>query len=488
MKHFIFITLALALLVCGCDQKPHETEESAAPILVSSSPQDGAEGIKSGKLTITLVFDQNIKRAISPIPISISPEAKIGKVNDFNEKLSIELEELKDNSTYTVTLSSGAITGFKPNQKATSEISISFSTEINIALPSYSLNPSTTLSNPKATAEAKSVYNFLLQQSGKKIISGVQSSSSNTNDFVDEVATITGAHPALAGYDFIFLHYSPTPEGWSWVQNYSDISAAKEHWAKGGIVSYMWHWNVPTSKLAWDNGLEKRNFDGYNFYSEKTNFSINNALTEGTWENEFILKDIEEAASYLKLLQDAGIAVIWRPLHEAAGNYDLYGKNGAWFWWGKGGSEPCKKLWKLLYDKFTNTYGLNNLIWVWTLDAAEGAESSYDDWYPGDEYVDIIGVDIYADNTESKARQYQAAVNLGKGKKLVTISECGNIPDPVKCLQDEQAWSWFMVWPSTRNSEDKYCSFGYKYNTESYWKKVMSSSQVLTRENMPKIH
>ena len=167
--------------------------------------------------------------------------------------------------------------------------------------------------------------------------------------------------------------------------------------------------------------------------------------------------------------------MLWRPLHEAAGNYTLYGSNGAWFWWGRGGAEPCKALWKLLRDKLEGEYGLDNLIWVWTLDATVGAEADYAKWYPGNDLVDIVGVDIYAEDTEAKARQYQAAVALSGGRKLVTVSECGNIPDPEKCIVAGQTWSWFLTWDLE----------SYKLNTESYWKTLMASPMVLTREQMP---
>lgn len=335
------------------------------------------------------------------------------------------------------------------------------------------------LTNPQASAQAKNVYAFLLEQNGGKMLSGVQSGgTANNNERVNQIYTLTGKHPALAGYDYIFLQYSPTPAGWSWVVNYADISAPREQWENNGLVSFMWHWNVPNSKADWDNG-KAGNFDGYNFYTEKTSFSIQNALTEGTWEHDFILQDIEKVAGYLKLLQEENIPVIWRPLHEAAGNYNLYDgiPNNAWFWWGKGGAEACKQLWKLLRDKLEGEYGLNNLIWVWTLDATPGAESEWDSWYPGNDCVDMVGVDIYANDTEAKRYQYQAAVNLSGGRKMVTVSECGNIPDPAKCFAQNQAWSWFLAWDLE----------SYPLNTNDYWKQLMSSSQVLTRESMPSL-
>ncbi len=333
------------------------------------------------------------------------------------------------------------------------------------------------LTNAKAASVAKNVYAFLRTMSGQKMLSGIQSGgTANNNDALDRVFNLTGKHPAVSSYDFIFLQYSPTPAGWSWKVDYGDISAAKEHWNSHGLVSYMWHWNVPTSEQAWQDG-KNGNYEGYGFYSKDTAFDINRALTEGTWENEFILADIKKVAGYLKLLKDEGIPVIWRPLHEAAGNYDVYGTNGAWFWWGRGGAEPCKKLWKLLRDKLEGEYGLDNLVWVWTLDATQGAEKQYSKWYPGNDLVDIVGVDIYADDTDAKQRQYDAAVALSGGHKMVTISECGNVPDPAKCLGAKQAWSWFLVWDFD----------SYKLNTENYWKTLMASSAVVTREGMPSL-
>ena len=73
---------------------------------------------------------------------------------------------------------------------------------------------------------------------------------------------------------------------------------------------------------------------------------------------------------------------LFRPLHEA---------EGAWFWWGAEGPEPCKKLYRLLYDKLTNEYGLDNIIWEWTGYTYETSAA----WYPGDDVVDMIGYDKY---------------------------------------------------------------------------------------------
>lgn len=488
MKRFLLSIICFGALLAGCGKEIDPPAPAAAPQLLGSVPADGASDLTGESLTVTLTFDQNIKYVSGGASVSVTGGAKIEKIYPYHATLSINLSGLVAGGTYTVTVPKGAVHGFAANQETSEEVRVTFSMKyVEPYVPSV-LDPVKTLVNPDASPQAKKVYDFLIGQSGKKTLSGVQSSHSHKNDFVDFIYQKTGKHPALAGYDFLFLQFSPTPDNWSWVQNYNDISAAKEQWAANGLVNYMWHWNVPNSKADWDNGVNNYNFDGYAFYTDKTSFDIREAVKEGTWQHDFIMKDIEEVAGYLQLLENENIPVIWRPLHEAAGNYDLYGPNGAWFWWGRHGAEPCKQLWRLLYDQLVNVYGLDNLIWVWTVDVTKGAEDKFLDWYPGDEYVDILGVDIYESNTNAKERQYQALVDLTKGKKLVTISECGNIPDPGKCMDAGNRWSWFMVWCTTDSNGNLALNTpDWSYNTLDHWKNVMDSPYVLNREDMPSL-
>ena len=484
MKAVYKIFVLFAFLLAACQEGTPVTP-LAAPVLVSADPADGSEGLTGEALKVTLTFNQAVKCPTTEhSKVTIDGGAKIDRISNNLKDLYIEVSGLVGGESYTLVLPKGAVQGMGENQLPAEEIRLSFSMKyIEPYVPSV-LNPAKTLTNPNASKEAQNVYAFLCEQSGKKTLSGAQSSHSNKNDFVDFIAQQTGHQPALAGYDFIFLHYSPTPEGWTWEQNYNDISAAKEQWEANGLVNYMWHWNVPETEKAWKDG----DADSYAFYSDQTSFDIVEALKPGTWQNEFIMQDIKEAAGYLQLLEDENIPVIWRPLHEAAGNYDIYGGNGAWFWWGRSGAEPCKQLWKLLYDQLVGVYGLDNLIWVWTVDVPVGAEDKWADWYPGDEYVDIVGVDIYASDTDAKTRQYQALVDLTKGGKLVTISECGNIPDPDKCMDAGNKWSWFMVWCTSDSDGNLSLNIpDWSLNTLGHWNHVLGSEYVINREDMPSL-
>ena len=462
----IALSAAFLAILWSCEKEPADTDPvDNTPkelTLDASSFEVPVEG-KAMSLTVTAPS----RPKVTGLPDWIT--FKDGTYSNYKITfgLTVAANPTYEARTATLTVTSGSLSKTVSVKQAAAEK----------PTPPEPVTVDTDLTNAKASSAAKKVYNFLREQAGQKVLSGVQSGgTANNNDRVNEIFQKTGKHPALAGYDYIFLQYSPTPAGWDWVVDYGDISAAKEQWKANGLVSFMWHWNVPNSEADWEKG-KAGDFSGYNFYCDKTSFSITRALQEGTWENEFILKDIEKVAGYLKLLQQEGIPVLWRPLHEAAGNYTLYGANGAWFWWGRGGADACKRLWKLLRDKLEGEYGLDNLIWVWTLDATPGAEKDYASWYPGNDQVDIVGVDIYADDIEAKSRQYKAAVDLSGGHKLVTVSECGNIPDPGRCLAAGETWNWFLVWDLEN----------YKLNTDAYWKSLMSSSRVLTRENMPSL-
>ena len=83
-------------------------------------------------------------------------------------------------------------------------------------------------------------------------------------------------------------------------------------------------------------------------------------------------------AGLLRPFSDEHIPILWRPFHEA---------EGSWFWWGREGAEPCKKLYRLMFERFTERHRLDNLIWVQNSPKIEN--------YPGDDVVDIISRDLY---------------------------------------------------------------------------------------------
>lgn len=306
------------------------------------------------------------------------------------------------------------------------------------------LTPTRRLSNPKASDATKRLYNYLCDQYGEHILSGQQEYCGEHNynlwndpdNFIKDneaefeyLMETTGKLPAIRGIDFLSYR---SGSGW-------DDHAAERarQWVNeyGGIATITWHWNVPSKEGDQDDVAFYVESTGNTPY---TTFSITQALEEGTWEHEQLLNDIDFIAKKFQILKDADAPVLFRPLHEA---------EGAWFWWGAEGPEPCKALYRLMYDKLTNEYGLDNIIWVWT----GGTFETSADWYPGDDVVDIVGYDKYncADgeaNLSSISSTFYGLVQSTDGQKMVAMTENDSIPSLDNLLNEKAAWLYFCPW------------------------------------------
>ena len=310
--------------------------------------------------------------------------------------------------------------------------------------PRFTINSS--LVTPGATLQAVNLYNFLKNNYDKKIISGVM--TLNSFDETTWLKNNTGKEPAIIGLDFMHCN-----RNYNWYDNEQPIKDAKTWWDRNGIPVLVWHWRDP-SRLT------------EAFYTSQTSFDVNKINDPASPEYNAMISDIDFVAGLLKTLQTQNVPVIWRPLHEAA---------GGWFWWGAKGAAPCKKLYQLMYDRMVNYHGLKNLIWMWT------REPNDDAWYPGDQYIDIVGRDIYqTGNHSSQIAEFNAMNTLYATKKMVTISECGSMPDVDNLVADKAAWSWFMPWYGdfTRNST---------HNPLNLWQKMFASSYVITLDEMPSL-
>ena len=204
----------------------------------------------------------------------------------------------------------------------------------------------------------------------------------------------------------------------------------------------------------------------YTYVPSETEFDLKNATVEGTWEKAFVDYDLANLAAYLKLLKDAGIPVLWRPLHEAA---------GGWFWWGTD-AEAYKALWKYMFN-YLKAEGFDNLIWVWT------SQTGDDNWYPGNEYVDIVGRDLYGDNATSCSNNYTTLFNK-YSNKIVTLSECGwseytnlRVANISEQWESGAKWSWFMPWYDGSDAVNKHAD-------EAWWKAAMELDYVITRDKV----
>ncbi|MBQ8158850.1 MAG: beta-mannosidase [Prevotella sp.] len=334
---------------------------------------------------------------------------------------------------------------------------------------------SRTLVNPNATAEAQQLYAKLRSIYGTKALSGVVADIDWNYREAENVHKWTGKWPAINVFDFINIHASKdvNPKGWL---DYSDMTPVNEWHQAGGIVGAMWHWQVKAN-----NGTNMTCSPGGN--ASETSFDPSQVYVDGTAENRQAIHDVDQVAGYLKTMQKKGIPVIWRPLHEAAGNTYEYEGGRAWFWWGAKGADAYKKLWRWMYNRLVSHHGLNNLIWVWT--AQTGDES----WYPGDDVVDIVGRDNYAALMYPLMKEFNQLTQQYP-TKMITLAECGN-GDEVnmslwsKIWQQGSRWSWFMTWYDHAYNEGN--SEEHQFAGPEWWKDAFNSGVVLDREEWLKV-
>jgi mannan endo-1,4-beta-mannosidase len=290
-----------------------------------------------------------------------------------------------------------------------------------------------TLVDPQADAPTQGLMSYLTSIYGTKTLSGQQHENSKNLSFPvsNYLAKSGGLLPAIRATDLI--EYSPSRlQHGANPRNESEETIA---WAQktGGVVTMSWHWNAPTDLI---NTSGKEWWRG--FYTDSTTFDLQAALANpGSPKYNLLLSDIDAIAVQLKKFQTAGVPVIWRPLHEA---------QGGWFWWGAKGAEPFKQLWGLMHDRLTNYHDLHNLIWEFTSSSAEG---NWLDWYPGDDQVDMIGLDVYTSAGASMSGQWYDVLSQYNGKKLIALSETGTLPNPAVTDPLGIDWSYFSPWNGT---------------------------------------
>ncbi len=320
--------------------------------------------------------------------------------------------------------------------------------------PDYS-KASDTPVDPLATLETKALMKYLHSVYGEHTISGQQEIYGSGHDGNSElefdwILETTGKLPAIRGFDF--MNYNPL-YGWEdgttervidWVKN------------RNGIATASWHINVPIDFENYELGdeVDWQKCSYKNYQASMSTFNTANILVEGSKEREYFEAAMEDLAEQLLICQEAGVPILFRPLHEAQGNEGNYSDGTAWFWWGDRGAEVYKELWKLLYTTLTEKYGLHNLIWEYN----SYNYSNSPDWYPGDEYVDIVAYDKYnvqynrddgktgGPNLSAISAIYNYLVELTDGGKMVAMTENDTIPSLENMIVENANWLYFCPW------------------------------------------
>ncbi|SHK51824.1 Por secretion system C-terminal sorting domain-containing protein [Fibrobacter sp. UWOV1] len=323
-----------------------------------------------------------------------------------------------------------------------------------------------------ATPSAIKLYNFLVNNFGKKTISGVMTGNMDAytigdatqHEDVQAVYKAGGKYPALIGADLMNATGANKDEGW--FQQYTEkaIDIAKTTWKKGGIPAFTWHWRPGDEVEFYVKGAH----DTY------TEFDFSEAFIKGstTWDTtsaayKAIVGDIDHVSQIFLDLQKEGVAAIFRPLHESGGN---------WFWWSINTGKQFIALYQLLYERMVFKNGVNNLIWDFN-----PQDASKLSWTPGETYYDVLSVDIYnkANDHQSNSAAFIDFANKGGTNKIIALSENGPIPDVDNMYAENAPWSWWMPWYES-------WSAGFVSQTaESVWKKNLADERIITLDEMP---
>ena len=302
----------------------------------------------------------------------------------------------------------------------------------------------------KLTPEAENLLKYIQEISGEKTLSGQHCAPLVGSTRLSVVHRMTQQYPAVFGQDFGFS-YPGYWDGINYRQNIVDEAIKRS--AEGFIITLMWHAVPPTE----DEPVTFRE----SIQSDLTDEEWTELITPGTRLNERWKSQVDVIAWFLKQLKFAKVPVLWRPYHEM---------NGGWFWWGKKeGENGYKKLWSMMYDRFTNFHGLNNLIWVYNTNEFKPGVDPHETYFPGKEMVDIIATDVYSQGFDSI--NYVQMIKLA-GDMPIALGEVGVPPTPDK-IKEQPRWTWFMNWgePSGRS---------YRTTVETY-----SDENVLKLYDLP---
>ncbi|MBS7614441.1 glycosyl hydrolase family 26 [Candidatus Bathyarchaeota archaeon] len=307
--------------------------------------------------------------------------------------------------------------------------------------------------NPNASPEARKLLRFLYRISGKKTLTGQHEFLGRMSVITEKVKEITGKYPAVWGSDFGFSDERHDIDNIKYRTRLVD-EIRKQH-GSGAIITMTYHQANPAigEPCLFEGGV----------ISKLSDQQWKDLITPGTSIFEAWRKQMDIVVEILKKVQEARIPVLFRPYHEM---------NGNWFWWGgRKGQDGYIALYKQLFHYFTEHHKLNNLLWVW---ASDKPWSGVEDFYPGDEYIDVLGADIYPvkDYPEVYRQEwYERMVKLAKNKPLA-LTEFSVLPTE-EILNKQPRWVWTMAWADLL----------LQANTTEEIVRFYNSKKTLTRKN-----
>ncbi len=235
-----------------------------------------------------------------------------------------------------------------------------------------------------------------------------------------DIKKTTGKEIAVLGSDFMFITDKNNPSNsWYVEQENKIIQDTKNAYAKGIINIFCWHLREP---------YLENSFYAADMTAEQKSNAFKSILPGGIHHDWYKLK-LDKVASVVSNLKDSNqklIPIIFRPFHEFDGN---------WFWWGANYCSPedYKTLFQFTVNYLKNTKNIHNILYSFAPDNSYTSASDYLSRYPGDAYVDVLGMDNYGDfnnqgttgaNNANLKLKYLSDMAISKNK-IAALTETG---------------------------------------------------------------
>jgi mannan endo-1,4-beta-mannosidase len=348
------------------------------------------------------------------------------------------------------------------------------------------------LIDAKATKETKALYKNLKELSKKHILFGHQHATEYGHGWYgdenrSDVRSVTGSHPAVIGVDFSGL--SGRPDGEIGENKKQLKKLIEDTYNRGGVTTVAWHFNNPVSKT--------------NFYwNDSTAIAaVKYIIPGGANHSQYkeILKTIASVALSCKGNDGRLVPMIFRPYHEF---------DGDWFWWGKAHctTDEFKTLWQFTVSYLRDSLHVHNFIYAFSPDNRFFTEDQYLERYPGDKWVDIIGVDNYGDfgrdgkyDLEAGYKKLKIVSDYAiKKNKLAAFTETGleSIPNAtwwteilLKTLQrDSLKLCYVLVWRNDTRSPTHYYAPFPGQTSEKDFILFYNNPYTLFEKDLPKMY
>ena len=237
-----------------------------------------------------------------------------------------------------------------------------------------------------ASTETVALFYNLRNLGKSKTLIGQQDAFNSfyQNSGSSDIKKTTGNDPSILGSDFMFITDKDNPSNnWYVQQENKIIQDTKDAYAKGMINTFCWHLREP---------YNEKSFYSADMTSEQRTDAFKSLLPGGKF-NDWYKKKLDKVASVVSNLKDTNgkqIPIIFRPFHEFDGN---------WFWWGANycTAEEYISVYRFTVNYLRDTKNVHNILFAFSPDNSYTTPSSYLSRYPGDDYVDILGMDNYGD-------------------------------------------------------------------------------------------